>query len=276
MKKNLLIPLVVLMVSCSTKEFTFVQMTDTQIGFMDRSENFIHSDTLMRKAVEAVNALRPEAVIITGDLINTPGNAMENEIFERNLALIEAPVHYIPGNHDIMGYTEEKHDDYLALREYDRFSFTLHKCAFIGFDTNCICDGATEAEAQQYEWLKGELEKASGSRHIFLFMHCPVVRESMDEAEDYFNFSMPMREKYISLFKEYGVDAAFAGHTHCQYSTEIEGIKFYTAAAVGNCLGHGFPGYHTVHVTKGGVDVEYTPTPGVNWSSPSRPPLPPK
>ena len=268
MKRILLISFIALTVSCSQKEFTFVQMTDTQIGFIDRSEDFVHSDTLMRKAVEAVNAISPETVIITGDLINTPGDAQQNEIFERNLSLIESPVHYIPGNHDIMGYTKEKHDEYVSQRGYDRFSFKLQGCAFIGFDTNCICDGDIEAEAQQYGWLKDELKKASKSKYTFVFMHCPIVKESIDEPEDHFNFSIPMREKYISLFKEYGVDAAFSGHTHCQYSTEIEGIKLYTAAAVGNCLGHGFPGYHTVHVSKDGIDVKYTPTPGVTWPTP--------
>ncbi len=245
---------------CAQREFSFVHMTDTQIGFRDTSEGFIRSDMLMQRAVSAANSLKPDLVFITGDLIDNAASEEQNDIFERNLAELQAPVWLVPGNHDIRGFTAEKHDAYVALRGYDRFAFRHKGCAFIGFDTNCIKDGDTAAETEQWDWLVEQLSEARSARHIFVFLHCPIVRTSLDEPEDYFNFSVPQRERYLSLFKEAGVDAVFAGHTHCPYSSEIDGIAFYTGTAVGNCLNHGTPGFNLVRIGPKGIQVSLIQT----------------
>ena len=242
------------------REFLFVQMTDTQIGFHDPSPQYIHSDTLMRRAVAAVNALGPEMVFITGDLVDNPADSVQEAIFSRNLAALQAPVWCIPGNHDIRGYTKENHDAYVARRGYDRFSFQVNGCAFVGFDSNCFNDGATEAAVEQWNWLSEQLRGTHGARYVFVFVHCPIVRESLDEPEDYFNFSKEQRRRFLDLFHQNGVDAVFAGHTHCPYATEVEGIGFYTAGAVGNNLNHGFPGFHVIRVGPDGYEVNYVPS----------------
>jgi predicted phosphodiesterase len=77
---------------------------------------------------------------------------------------------------------------------------------------------------------------------------------------------MEQRKKYLSLFKEKGVDVVFAGHTHQDYDAVIEGIHLVTAGPVCNALGHGMPGYNVVKVVESGVEVNYTPTPGVDPS----------
>ena len=251
--------------SCSPKftVFTFVQMTDPQIGFRDNSQGLVHTDTLFSKAVEAVNALKPECVIITGDLVNDAYDKYQDSIYTANRSKINAPVYEIPGNHDIRPWNPENHAHYLELRGYDRFSFRLGGCAFIGFDSNCIKDGEEEKEMVQMYWLENELKKACRCKYIFVFLHCPVIRESIDEENDYFNFHKGTREKYIALFKKYGVDVVFAGHTHMDYDTTVDGIRFVTAGPVGSPLGRGYSGYEVVKVSKDGVDCKYIPTPGV-------------
>lgn len=256
---------VLLLFSCSPfKPFTFVQMSDTQIGFRDQSPAYVHGDSLMKAAVTAANALHPALVFMTGDLVNDPEDPVQDSVYRTRLAEIEAPVYAVPGNHDYRGFTREKQAAYIALRGYDRFSFQEHGCAFIGMDSNCIKDGAVEAEEEQWQWLEKELAAARGCRYTFVFLHCPVIRETLDEPEDYFNFSLEQRRKYIDLFKDAGVDIVFAGHTHQEYDTEVEGIRFVACGPVGNALGHGTPGYNVVTVGKEGVDVTYTPTPGID------------
>ena len=265
MKKIIYTLTLLLAMSCKHVEpFVFVQMSDTQIGFIDRSPAYAHSDSLMKAAVEAANALKPAYVFVTGDLVDDPEDPVQDSVYRTRLAEIEAPVYALPGNHDYMGFTREKQADYIARRGYDRFSFQERGCAFIGMDSNCIKDGVQEAEAEQWAWLEKELAAARNCRYTFVFLHCPVVRESIDEPEDYFNFSHAQRRKYIDLFKAGGVDIVFAGHTHQEYDTEIEGIRFVAAGPVGNALGHGTPGYNVVQVGVDGVDVTYTPTPGVD------------
>ena len=245
-----------LLSGCTDRAFTFVHMTDPQIGFHDASPEFIHSDSLMRQAVALANDYAPDLVFITGDLVDMADDPVQEAIFTRNLATLTAPVWLVPGNHDIRGYTPEKREAYVKLRGYDRFAFRHKGCAFIGIDTNCIKDEAGEAEAEQFAWLTEELRKAQLARYTFVFLHCPVLREALDEPEDYFNFSKEARARYFALFKDYGVDAVLAGHTHCPYVTEIDGVAFYTGTAVGNCLHGAQPGFNVVRMTKQGVVVE--------------------
>ena len=265
MKFHSLFLILLLALSCNRfAPFTFVQMSDTQIGFMDQSPSYVHSDSLMKAAVDAANALNPAYVFVTGDLVNDPEDAVQDSVYRVRIAEVTAPVYAVPGNHDIRKFTREKQAAYIAQRGYDRFSFRERGCAFIGIDSDCIKDGVEEAETEQWTWLEKELSAAGRCRYTFVFLHCPVIRESLDEPEDYFNFSLGQRREYIDLFKKYGVDVVFAGHTHQEYDTEVEGIRFVAAGPVGNALGHGTPGYNVVQVGKDGVEVTYTPTPGID------------
>lgn len=252
MKPYILSIVLILATACQSFEpFTFVQMSDTQIGFIDESPAFAHSDSLMKAAVDAANALNPAYVFITGDLVDNPDDPIQDSIYKTRLAEIQAPIYEVLGNHD--------------RRDYGfRFSFQDRGCAFIGIDSNCIKDGAAEAEKAQLEWLTKELDAAARCRYTFIFLHCPVVRESVDEKEDYFNFSNTQRAQYISLFKEKGVDVVFAGHTHQDYDTTVDGIRFVAAGPVGNALGHGTPGYNVVTVWRDTLSITYTPTPGID------------
>ena len=243
--------------------FTFVQMSDPQIGFFDRSAGYTQSDSLFKAAVDQVNALSPTLVVMTGDLVNTPTDTVQDSIYRVRAAEIKAPLYVIPGNHDIMGFTREKQAAYIAKRGYEHFSFQQNGCAFIGMDTNCIKDGVKEAEDEQWAWLEKELAAAQECQYTFVFVHCPVIRESMDEREDNSNFNTEQRRRYVDLFKKYGVDVVFAGHTHQEYDATVEGIRFFTAGPVGNALGHGKPGYAVVKVDENGVNATYVPTPGV-------------
>ena len=254
-----------LLVAACSQPVTFVHMTDPQIGFRDRISPFGQSDTLMQKAVVAANGLKPDVVFITGDLIDNPDDSLQYAIFARNLATLEMPVLLVPGNHDMLGYSPERRENYLKLRGYDRFSRRVRDCVFIGIDTNCIKEGDEEAEEAQWDWLTQELasaRKTRGVRHIFLFVHCPIVRESLDEPEDYFNFSMEKRSRYLGLLKEYGVEAVFAGHTHCDYHATVDGIDLYTGNPAGNVLKHGRTGIYLIRVNRDGLEVTFVPTTG--------------
>jgi 3',5'-cyclic AMP phosphodiesterase CpdA len=251
--------------SCSGKftPFTFVHCTDTQIGFGDKSEGFVHSDSLLTAAVDAINSLKPEFTVVTGDLVNDVDDPLQDELFRKGIARLDIPYYLLPGNHDYRNdWTEKIKNDYVAQRGYDRFSFTKNGCAFIGIDSNRIKAKATEAENEQWAWLEGELKKAKKAKYTFLFLHCPIFKKDIDEPEDYENFPMESRRKYIDLLKEYGVDAVLAGHTHKDYDTVFEGIRLVAANPVCNGLGHGQPGFNTVSLTKDGFEVEFHPTPG--------------
>lgn len=80
--------------------YRFVQITDTHVGTLVRPGR-----ELMRLA-DSVNALRPDAVFFTGDLVNIRAE----ELDERVMALlrrIEGPVWSVTGNHDVGTYIKD-------------------------------------------------------------------------------------------------------------------------------------------------------------------------
>lgn len=250
------------LVSCGPKSFKFVQISDPQVGFMDRSSDYSYSDNLFKQAVTAINRVKPEFVIITGDLVHDALDLSQKDIYKKNISAInpKIKVYALPGNHDMRPWTEANHNNFLKFNGYDRFSFVQNDCAFIGFDSCCIKDGIEDQEAEQLIWLIDQLKSAQGSRYIFLFTHCPIFRESIDEKEDYFNFSMPKREEYLDLFKKYNVSAVFAGHTHKAYNSEWEGIKLITSGPVGTPLDGGVSGINIIKVGRKGFTSTYLST----------------
>ena len=80
--------------------FRFVQITDTHVGTLVRPEREL------TRLADSVNALRPEAVFFTGDLVNIRAG----ELDERTTALlrrIAGPVWSVTGNHDAGVYIKD-------------------------------------------------------------------------------------------------------------------------------------------------------------------------
>jgi serine/threonine-protein phosphatase CPPED1 len=75
-----------------------------------------------------VNALNPDFVVITGDLIHDTGNRSQIDEFKRITSQIRCPVYYSPGNHDIgQKPAQADIDAFIADYGHDRFSFTHKK-----------------------------------------------------------------------------------------------------------------------------------------------------
>ena len=246
-------------------ELTFVQITDPQIGFCDESEHFVETDSHLRQAVEMINAIDPACVVVTGDLCNDWKNEEQHEIYNARMAGIDStiPVLVTPGNHDINYSKPASIERYMDFVGYMRFSFTKGDCAFIGFDSNCIKNEVQPQESEQYEWLENELRKASDMttptdrRHIYLFCHCPLVYESPDEDDNHNAFPKTLRAKYLDLFKKYGVEAVFTGHSHIGTTLDLEGIRTINADPVASAFGGHQSGIYVYHVTPEGFTYDF-------------------
>lgn len=255
MKKFILVAAVCMFaLACSSKDesFTFVHMSDPQIGFPDDPDSTgIESSKWFHKAISEVNAIKPAIVIITGDLVNHIDDTTQIQAYNRQIDSLDKDIKLItlPGNHDMRPYTPQTRESFLRRNGYERYSYTYGNCAFIGIDSNCIKEGADSLEKEQWDWLEKELKKAKKCNHRFLFVHCPVVREDIDEVEDYFNFPKDKRQLYIDLCNKYKVDAFFSGHTHKAHNAKFGYTEFINAGAVGFPLDGGVRGYNVIKVT---------------------------
>lgn len=226
----------------------FIQISDPQIGFQE--DGIIESTILLEKTVEVINKISPDFVVVTGDMVNTPGDSLQLTTYFRCLSKVAAdiPVYHIPGNHDIKGSSEASRLAYIDRFGYERFSFREKGHAYIGINTCPIKSGDHKAENEQFEWLEKELYKARHSCHKIIFTHCPIAVQDIDEDDGYMNFPKVLREKYMNLFKKYNVSLVLSGHLHNNATCADEGLELITSGPCGKPLGTGKSGMTIVNI----------------------------
>lgn len=92
--------------------FRIVQISDLHVGSMVRPEREL------RRLSDAVNALQPDAVFVTGDLVNIRADELDSTVMAL-LRRIEGPVWSVVGNHDTGTYIKDsiRHPAAENLRE---------------------------------------------------------------------------------------------------------------------------------------------------------------
>jgi hypothetical protein len=73
------------------KKFNIIQLTDVHVGRTIKRD-------FIEKLVKATNALKPDMVVITGDLIDLPVSQIEYDLYP--LKDLNAPTYFILGNHE--------------------------------------------------------------------------------------------------------------------------------------------------------------------------------
>lgn len=225
--------------------FTFIQISDPQIGFFENNLEIYRDSLNLETAVAQINRLKPAFVVVTGDMVNSSGSKTQKDCYRMIMDKTDKSiaVWQIPGNHDIGGNAgDEDLRKYLKDYGYERFSFRYGGWAFIGINSCIIKGGNTSREKKQYRWLEKQLRKASGADGIFVFSHYPVFVRTYDEKTGYSNLDKDARDRYWKLFRKYHVDAVIAGHLHDTAESVHDGIGMYTAGPVGKPLGHGVSG----------------------------------
>ncbi|MDE6876460.1 MAG: metallophosphoesterase, partial [Alistipes sp.] len=77
-----------------------VQLTDIHVGTL------VHPDRELQRLVDSVNALKPDLIVFTGDLVNIRSSELEPDVMQI-LARFAAPVYSVTGNHDIGSYIKD-------------------------------------------------------------------------------------------------------------------------------------------------------------------------
>ncbi|HEY0550024.1 MAG TPA: metallophosphoesterase, partial [Verrucomicrobiae bacterium] len=87
----------------AAEPFFFIQLSDPQLGMFTGNKDFVQETANFEFVVATVNRLHPAFVVITGDLVNKPGDAAQIAEFRRIVGKIDAaiPVYNVAGNHDI-------------------------------------------------------------------------------------------------------------------------------------------------------------------------------
>lgn len=192
-----------------------------------------------RHVFAQINAVDPAFVIHLGDMIN-PIPELSSYVDAakefHNLAKdLKAPMHMVPGNHDIGDKPVSWMPagmvcgDYIALyRKHfgkDYFAITHEDCHFIVINSPLINSG-DPVEEEQKIWLEGYLAAHRGER-MFLFSHYPIYVSDPAEPESYDNIDEPGRGWLLGLIHGYKPEAVFTAHVHNFWYDVIGETEYY-------------------------------------------------
>ncbi|MBI5767913.1 MAG: metallophosphoesterase [Verrucomicrobia bacterium] len=228
----------------AAEPFFFIQLSDTQMGMFTDNADFAQDAANFEFAVTAVNRLRPAFVVVTGDLVNKPGDPAQVAEYRRILGKIDRaiPVYSLSGNHDIENVpTPATIAAYQKIFGPDRFTFRHAGLWGIALNSTLIHSPqqAQELLADQDRWLRTELQRAKdgGARHIVVFQHHPWFLKRADEPDQYFNIPLARRAAHLALFREFGVRYLFCGHYHRNAEAVDGTLNAITTGPVGKPLG---------------------------------------
>lgn len=221
---------VVLLASCvspgrpsgSAGGFTFVQICDPQLGFSE----YERDAASLRQAVLQVNGLRPDFVVVCGDMVND-ANARSFSDFKAIAGELAMPYYCVPGNHDVGNrpsasslarYRETIGRDYYVIEH--------RGAAFVFVNTQLWKEAVAGETEKQDAWLRERLaEAAEKGQQIFIVGHIPLFNREADEADEYMNLPIERRTELLGLFERYGAAAYLGGHAHRLILNEYKGIQ---------------------------------------------------
>jgi len=246
------------------ESFFFIQLSDPQLGFFTNDGELTQDIANFEFAVANVNRLNPAFVVITGDLVNKPGDATQIAEYERVRGRLrrDIPLYELAGNHDVENApTPSSLAAYRARFGQDRFVFRHRNLLGVALNSSLIHtpDQAPQEVAAQDTWLRSELAKAkaSGAAHVVVFQHHPWFLQAPDEADGYFNIPLVRRTPLLALFREHGVKTLISGHYHQNAVASGGGFEAITTGAVGRPLGQSHSGFRVFTVTGSAITHRY-------------------
>ena len=208
-----------------------VQLSDTHISHLGG----VPAENMSLLADHINNEIRPDLVVHTGDVvIADPDSTSDRDAARRLLALIDAKLLVLPGNHDVgesadepwmeLPVTSERIAAFASAWGQDRF-FVAGSAAdradgwvFIGFNSERLGSGLPE-EREQWDWLADAAQRARG-KSVMLFLHKPLWFPGGGRS----GLTVPeaARQRLIALFADARLRVVANGHIH-RYRRAFEG-----------------------------------------------------
>jgi hypothetical protein len=241
--------------------------------FIHASDPHLDSASLPRMKLlqTLVDSIRPDFVIITGDLIRDALRVPDSvatgryELYRREQSRITRPVWTAPGNHEIFGIERDKsgvradHPLYARgmYRHYlgpDYYSFNYGGIHFVALNSEDHDDQSYygHVDSIQVEWLKRDLAFVSAATPVVTFNHIPFFTAAemingYDEesvaptvisvnGRKSFRHTVSNAGELLAILRAHRYPLALGGHVHIRESLvyELGGqpTRFEQAAAV--------------------------------------------
>jgi Icc protein len=209
------------------------------------------------QAAAAINAEKPALVIAGGDLITdgfqSSASNMESRwgVYMGMQTAIEASVHAVIGNHDLVGAipedgSEPAADPRSSFREKlgvesTYSSFDTNGYHFILLDSIRVTGGNLKYEGrigtEELEWLKADLAAVDPQTPIVVATHLPFLTTFFQDTEGGLANAPKNRivvngPDALRLFRDRNLILVLQGHIHINELIRTRGITFITGGAV--------------------------------------------
>jgi Icc protein len=212
----------------ATDGFSFVQISDTHIGF--KGEVNPDPGGTLQVALDKIAALpnKPAMMIHTGDVTHL-SKAEEFDAADKIIKGAKLDTHFIPGEHDVIG------DD--GKQFFDRFGDKgrtkggwyswdqggVHFVALVNVYGFAPATGATLGK-DQLEWLEGDLKGKSASTPIVVLAHIPLW-----SIYPQWGWVTGDADQAFAYLKPFGSVTVLNGHIH-QVVQKVEGKATFQTA----------------------------------------------
>ncbi|MCI4645497.1 MAG: metallophosphoesterase [Hyphomonadaceae bacterium] len=237
-----------------------VQFSDTHL----RASQWRHQRGFSR----AVRRAGPGAhILVTGDLtVDGADHDSDLRAAQQRFARLDAPVHVIPGNHDIgeepasprqmQPISVQRRARFLDIFGSDRFDLALPGWRLIGLNVHLFGTGWAEEEAQ---WA--DLEQAVATRgesRIAVFLHKPLFIEAPDEPEAAsWAVAAPARDRLLDLAIGGAIAIFASGHLHQALTRTLDETLHVWVPATANAANT--PRTHGALLMTGAAIWDFTP-----------------
>jgi len=245
-------------VNTAKEAFTFVQIADTQLG----NGGYEHDISLFRKAVERINALKPDFVVFCGDFVENFDDQSVAD-FNRIRSELTVPSYLTPGNHELYYQpTPATLSRYRKIFGKDYFAFK-HKGYTFVFTDSQLWKSPLKDETEKLDvWFKETLRAAKDANSpVFVVQHIPLFLKQPDEPEDPdYNLSIEKRKELFALMMDFGVVAVLGGHTHKTLINGYKGIQLVNSGSATKNDDDSPPGFRVWRVeSKKSIKHEFVP-----------------
>ena len=224
-------------------QITIAHISDTHLG-LKRAPAAAGN---LRRVVEMVNQRHPDAVIVSGDIGETPEAWKQAREL---LSKVKAPVYYVPGNHDDSANTVGR---FRSVFGKDYYEFKVKNATFFALDSQLLGNfdvldsyqimpltAIGQAEStRMLDWFGKQIDEelsvpAGGNPAlVFVVQHVPISRNGgfPPDAKPYWTVQEPYRSRELELLHRLGVKHVFAGHWHSGMVFQADGITYHIAPA---------------------------------------------
>jgi Icc protein len=209
---------------------SFLHISDLHIvAEEERRQHGADTAAILRQAIPMMNALRPDFIVATGDLISD-GSEESYRRLQALLQPVEAPIHFLMGNHDdraafrrvLRPVAPDSADPVCEAFERGGIRFLLLDSVLPGKEEGRLA-------GDQLHWLDSELT-AHPDRPTWVFLHhqpLPIYIRWLD------TLGLQNQEEFLAVLARHPqVEAVCYGHVHQVRRWRYRGSLFLSVPAL--------------------------------------------